>query len=183
VAPVSNCPNCGAPKQRDSNTGALVCRHCGTQEELPALVRDLEVGPESPQRCPLCITPLLQARLDGSAFLVCPDCQGMLIPIQVFVFVVEAARTREERPGVTLPRRQTPGDRTLACPICSGQMLSHIYGGPGNLVIDTCERCRVNWLDPGELRRIARAPHGRVWMPPPLTRSPDPGDTEGEDED
>ena len=32
------------------------------------------------------------------------------------------------------------------------------YGGPGNVVIDTCERCLVNWLDPGELRRIAIAP-------------------------
>jgi Zn-finger nucleic acid-binding protein len=33
-------------------------------------------------------------------------------------------------------------------------------GGPGNVVIDTCERCRVNWLDSGELRRIAVAPDG-----------------------
>jgi Zn-finger nucleic acid-binding protein len=37
-------------------------------------------------------------------------------------------------------------------------MLAHPYGGPGNLTIDTCERCGVNWLDPGELRRIAMAP-------------------------
>jgi Zn-finger nucleic acid-binding protein len=36
-------------------------------------------------------------------------------------------------------------------------MQNHFYGGPGNLVIDTCERCHLNWLDPGELRRIARA--------------------------
>jgi Zn-finger nucleic acid-binding protein len=36
-------------------------------------------------------------------------------------------------------------------------MLNHVYGGPGNLVIDTCESCRLNWLDPGELRRLARA--------------------------
>jgi Zn-finger nucleic acid-binding protein len=37
-------------------------------------------------------------------------------------------------------------------------MLGHIYAGPGNAVIDSCERCQVNWLDPGELRRIAVAP-------------------------
>jgi Zn-finger nucleic acid-binding protein len=37
-------------------------------------------------------------------------------------------------------------------------MIDHPYGGPGNVVIDTCERCGVNWLDPGELRRIAMAP-------------------------
>jgi len=39
-------------------------------------------------------------------------------------------------------------------------MLAHVYGGPGNIVIDTCERCQLNWLDPGELRRIALAPDG-----------------------
>jgi Zn-finger nucleic acid-binding protein len=37
-------------------------------------------------------------------------------------------------------------------------MISHLYGGPGNVVIDSCERCLVNWLDAGELQRIAAAP-------------------------
>jgi Zn-finger nucleic acid-binding protein len=37
-------------------------------------------------------------------------------------------------------------------------MIDQVYGGPGNIVIDTCERCGVNWLDPGELHRIATAP-------------------------
>ena len=37
-------------------------------------------------------------------------------------------------------------------------MLGHIYAGPGNVVLDSCERCQVNWLDAGELRRIAVAP-------------------------
>jgi Zn-finger nucleic acid-binding protein len=45
----------------------------------------------------------------------------------------------------------------INCPGCAKPMLNHFYGGPGNLVIDTCERCHLNWLDPGELRRIARA--------------------------
>ena len=40
-------------------------------------------------------------------------------------------------------------------------MTSHNYGGPGNVVMDTCERCELNWLDPGELRRIALAPDSR----------------------
>ena len=40
-------------------------------------------------------------------------------------------------------------------------MTSHHYGGPGNIVMDTCERCELNWLDPGELRRIALAPDSR----------------------
>ena len=183
MASRNNCPNCGAPRQRDSKTGTLACRHCGTVEEQPVLIKDLEVEADSPQLCPLCIAPLAHARLDGNALLVCRRCHGMLIGIPVFVHVVDAARAREERTNVTLPRRQSPGDRTLTCPMCSRQMLSHIYGGPGNLVIDTCERCGVNWLDPGELRRIARAPHGRVWVPPPPLRMPDPADFETDDDD
>ncbi len=34
----------------------------------------------------------------------------------------------------------------------------HFYGGPGNVVIDSCEECSLIWLDRGELMRIAHAP-------------------------
>jgi Zn-finger nucleic acid-binding protein len=166
--------------RHDKNTGALVCTHCGTLEEQPILVRDIEVAAVSGQPCPSCATPLSHASLDGNALLYCRHCKGMLIAIEAFVLIIEAARLREDRSGVSLPRRQNPGDRLLSCPGCGQPMLSHFYGGPGNLVIDTCERCGVNWLDPGELRRIARAPHGRVWRPPPPLERPDPGD--GNDE-
>jgi hypothetical protein len=81
----------------------------------------------------------------------------VLVAMENFVSVIDAARIREERSGPNPPRRQTPGDRTIDCPSCHRPMLSHFYGGPGNLVIDTCEACHLNWLDPGELRRIARA--------------------------
>lgn len=34
----------------------------------------------------------------------------------------------------------------------------HPYYGPGNIVIDTCSRCDVIWLDFGELRQVTDAP-------------------------
>jgi Zn-finger nucleic acid-binding protein len=34
----------------------------------------------------------------------------------------------------------------------------HPYGGPGNIVIDNCPHCRLNWLDSGEFFRVVRAP-------------------------
>jgi Zn-finger nucleic acid-binding protein len=37
-------------------------------------------------------------------------------------------------------------------------MDSHVYGGGGNAVIGSCERCEVNWLHHGGLDRIVRAP-------------------------
>jgi len=180
LTPSTNCPNCGAPMQTDKANGVFTCAHCGTLEQQPLLVRGIEAGHPSGRLCPVCVAPLVHAHLDGNALLYCRECSGMLIPIEGFVFVVEAARLREDRSGVSLPRRQNPGDRVLICPECGQPMLSHFYGGPGNLVIDTCERCCLNWLDPGELRRIARAPQGRVRIPPPLLESPDPGDDEDE---
>jgi Zn-finger nucleic acid-binding protein len=109
--------------------------------------------------CPSCSTALSTARLEGYMLLCCPKCYGMLIDRDRFVSVIDAVRAREERPvRVVLPRRQNPGDRVLHCPTCQQPMVSHIYAGPGNIVLDSCERCQLNWLDPGELRRIALAP-------------------------
>ena len=34
----------------------------------------------------------------------------------------------------------------------------HPYYGPGNIVIDTCSRCDVIWLDFGELKQVTDAP-------------------------
>ena len=83
----------------------------------------------------------------------------MLIDMNRFATVIEVVRSCERRSSRSVaPRRQNPGDRVLDCPACRQPMVGHLYGGPGNVVIDTCQRCLVNWLDPGELRRIAAAP-------------------------
>ena len=37
-------------------------------------------------------------------------------------------------------------------------MDTHFYNGPGNMIIDDCDTCELNWLDHGELMRIVRAP-------------------------
>ncbi|HEY7191479.1 MAG TPA: zf-TFIIB domain-containing protein [Vicinamibacterales bacterium] len=154
---MANCVNCGAPMWADKARGGLVCTHCGSVEALSPLIREIEIGDATEAPCPVCSAPLANARLDGNPLLVCPQCAGMLIAMPHFVSVINAARAHEDQHGVVLPRTQKPGDRTLTCPRCHQSMLSHFYGGPGNLVIDSCERCQVNWLDPGELRRIARA--------------------------
>jgi len=83
----------------------------------------------------------------------------MLIEMGRFTTIIDAVRLHEAGAvRVSLPRSQNPSDREIACPMCGEPMIGHDYGGPGNVVIDTCERCLVNWLDQGELRRIAMAP-------------------------
>ena len=152
-----NCLNCGAP-MRASDGGILVCGHCGSVDEREAVPYELETMGANSTACPQCATMLADARIEGCPVRYCSSCQGALVEMKHFVTLSDAVRAREPRTGVALPRRQQPGDRILPCPICGQSMLSHFYGGPGNLVLDTCERCQVNWLDPGELRRIARAP-------------------------
>jgi Zn-finger nucleic acid-binding protein len=37
----------------------------------------------------------------------------------------------------------------------------HPYYGPGSQVIDSCHRCRLVWIDSGELAAIEKAPGRR----------------------
>ena len=143
---------------RADDGGAVVCGHCGSMDERVAAFYDLELGSTSPAVCPRCAATLTDARIEGCPVRYCSSCHGVLVEMKHFVTLSDAVRAREPRTGVPLPRRQRPGDPILTCPLCKEAMLSHLYGGPGNLVLDTCEQCLVNWLDPGELRRIARAP-------------------------
>ena len=136
-----------------------MCRHCGAEEQPPAAVGVLELLDESSRLCPACAVPLSNSRLEGHPLLSCTICLGMLIEMNRFVAIIESVRAHVGRSVQTMsPRRQNPEDRALACPACGRPMVAHLYGGPGNVVIDTCERCLVNWLDSAELRRIAVAP-------------------------
>jgi len=156
---VSDCANCGAPMRIEPDRGVLVCDHCGSQQEAPALADQLQFGEETSNKCPACAVPLFKSQLAGYALLTCRQCFGLLVEMRQFVAVIEAVRAREGRAARSVPPpRQSPRDQPLMCPTCGEPMIDHVYGGPGNVAIDTCERCLVNWLDPGELRRIAVAP-------------------------
>ena len=158
---MAGCNSCGAPLLVDRNRGVLVCDHCGSQQDAPGVLEHVEVDGKAPETCPLCDTRLSVARLEGHRLLYCERCSGMLIGMHVFAAVIDAVRVGERSVRTVLPRRENPGDRQLLCPACREPMLNHIYAGPGNVVIDSCERCDVNWLDGGELRRIALAPETR----------------------
>jgi Zn-finger nucleic acid-binding protein len=156
---VANCNACGGPLRIDRDRGLLVCDHCGSHHDVPPALEYLELLSETSSVCPICSTPLSTSRLDGHALLCCAHCFGMLIDMSRFTTIIDAVRARERRSvRIVPPRRHDPTDRLINCPTCRQPMLGHLYGGPGNVVIDTCERCLVNWLDPGELRRIAIAP-------------------------
>ncbi len=52
-------------------------------------------------------------------------------------------------------------NRVIRCPPCDLPMDVHPYYGPGNIVIDSCHRCHVVWLDHGELALVESAPGRR----------------------
>ena len=140
----------------------LLCDYCGAThfpEANPDGVRVLGEVTDSP--CPRCSTPLVTASLAGASVICCTHCHGVLIPMDDFMGVVDALRSRHETAAYA---GQQPDwhdlEKSAACPKCRQTMDTHPYCGPGNVIIDTCENCSVNWLDYAELQRIVRAPDG-----------------------
>jgi Zn-finger nucleic acid-binding protein len=157
------CPQCGAALRLEDDKDYLVCDFCHSfhfPEPDDAGVRAL--GVTVSDECPVCQVPLEHAAVDGLRILYCGRCRGMLIPMPVFVALVGDLRAKAGG-GSALAHRINPRDltRRIRCPHCGQTMDTHPYGGPGNIVIDSCSACRLDWLDYGELQRIVRAPESR----------------------
>ncbi len=89
----------------------------------------------------------------------CKNCQGFLLTRGSFHLTVETRRARAiTPPDPPKPLNRDELNRKLDCPICRQTMTTHPYMGPGTIVIDTCDRCNIIWLDYGELGRVVNAP-------------------------
>lgn len=139
---------------------SFTCDYCGSVHVPEANEEGIRVFDEpSDLLCPICNTGLVHATATGLRILYCDRCHGMLISMGVFPAVVQDLKARRENTSY-VPRPIEPSDleRRIRCPQCGTVMDTHVYGGGGNVVIDDCERCALNWLDHGELDRIVRAP-------------------------
>jgi Zn-finger nucleic acid-binding protein len=172
-----SCPSCGAPMRLDENKDYFECCYCKSlyvpnknEDGVQVLGEPASLG------CPVCAVPLVHAAAAGMRFLYCVRCRGMLVPMSIFVALVEDYRAQLGAPSIV----QSPADsrdlrRRLNCPCCHGRMDTHPYYGPGNVVIDSCSKCFVNWLDHNELMRVVRSPdrHFRSERLP-LSAEPEP---------
>ena len=154
------CPGCGAPMRLQADKDYLVCDYCGTMhfpDPNPDGVRVL--GEPSEALCPRCSVALVHASVSGERILYCNQCHGMLIGMEIFLAVTDELRSHVSSTeyGARQPDWEDLHRRSL-CPQCKQEMDTHPYCGPGNVIIDSCENCSVNWLDAGELQRIVRAP-------------------------
>lgn len=155
-----NCPSCGAPMRLTENDDSLRCEYCRSvyaPEPNDDGVRLL--GEASPLPCPVCAVALMQAALAGHRLLYCAKCRGMLISMNDFVALIEELRSEHSGSGNVQPAADRQGlERHINCPQCHHPMDTHFYEGPGNVIIDDCSRCGLNWLDQGELMRVVHAP-------------------------
>lgn len=158
-----NCRNCGAAMELFERRRYYYCRYCGTFEFIEAPAVDGVHVLERPPRalpCPLCRAPLAKSLLDDSHLIqYCERCRGILMASGAFAEAIDRRRARQSGPGVApeaVDQRELK--RQVTCPSCRTPMDVHPYYGPGNVVIDSCSRCNLVWLDFGELRQITEAP-------------------------
>jgi Zn-finger nucleic acid-binding protein len=157
-----NCRNCGAAMELFERRKYFYCRYCGTFHFIETTETDgvqvLERSGDAP--CPVCSAQLAKALLDDRQPVhYCEQCRGVLVPRSVFADVIDTRRASATGPPVTpSPLDTRELQRRVVCPQCRQKMDVHPYYGPGNIVIDTCPRCDVIWLDFGELKQVADAP-------------------------
>lgn len=154
-----NCPSCGAPMRLKPDMESFKCEYCQSvyiPDKGDDGVRVL--GEPSGQDCPICSAGLMHATLSNIRIRYCTKCRGMLVPMEILQSLVQDLQA-ENRAGTIQPAADAADlSRKINCPQCRHRMDAHFYGGPGNVVIDSCENCSIIWLDGGELMRIVRAP-------------------------
>ncbi len=165
-----NCENCGAPLRLVAGRDHFCCDHCETLRFTAPLADSIDrvtllgaAADEGDDRaCPVCLTPLAHGALDGARVYCCETCRGVLTESDVFAHVNRQRRADYEAAEVLpTPLDRAQFQRELHCPSCTARMETHPYYGPGNVVIDSCSRCRLVWVDSGELAAIERAPGRR----------------------
>ncbi len=155
-----NCPNCGAAMRLKDDADYLICDYCETPHFPDPNADGVRVlGVDAGIACPVCAVSLVHASVARERIFYCQRCRGMLISMNVFTEIVADLRSRREMTAdAASPPDWKDLGRRIHCPKCRATMDTHPYLGPGNIIIDTCEPCVVNWLDYGELDRVVRAP-------------------------
>ena len=143
-----------------SGQDCFICDYCASVHVPEANDEGIRVFDEPAEfACPICATALVHATSAGQRMLYCKHCHGMLISMDVFPEIVQDLKShRENSAYVARPFDARDLNRRIQCPRCGRSMDTHLYGGGGNVIIDDCENCALNWLDHGELDRIVRAP-------------------------
>ena len=161
-----NCSKCGSPLELRPFADRIRCDYCGSVvtpgDKAHGFDRFVWGQEPAGTDCPRCEVELVRVTVDGNPAAACLQCHGVLFSHHVFGAVVQQRRAGfrgSEPPPQPVDREQL--HETAACPTCDQAMETHIYGGPGCQVIDSCSACHLVWIDSGELTAIERAPGRR----------------------
>ncbi len=121
-------------------------------------------GKKTGFKCPRCqVTLEVGILADEVQVCFCENCRGYVIDNDTFGSFARHHRDSytgaDDRPKPIDPEQL---DKIQSCPACLQKMEAHPYYGPGSVVIDSCIRCKLVWLDHGEFTRIVRAPGQRA---------------------
>jgi Zn-finger nucleic acid-binding protein len=151
-----NCRRCGAPLKVEEGQNFFHCGYCDCFEfPDPDLDGVALLDEISPYPCPICNKPLVSAIVNEVRIFSCPKCRGNLIDQSKMLPIIRQSKSLDSiNEGLPSPLKRSELTRTASCPACHK---TYPYGGPGNIIIQGCEHCRLIWLDFGELSRIIRS--------------------------
>lgn len=143
--------------------GYLKCDFCHTYSFPEALEdshdRIQPLKEKCDATCPCCDIQLELGLIDQAEILFCDQCRGILIPNDLFAHVTRNRRMEwSGADAIPRPLDREELKRQIQCPGCERRMEVHPYYGPGNVIIDSCSRCRLVWVDHGEIAAIEQAP-------------------------
>ncbi len=154
-----NCKQCGAPLNVVKGQNYFHCEYCGSYHfPDPNLDGVALLAEVSPHICPVCNLPLVSAVVKNVPIFSCPNCRGNLIAqakMNPILRQVQPPEAYSEDPFE--PPNPAEHTRIALCPTCRKPMAVYPYGGAGNVIIQGCDKCRLIWLDFGELAMILRA--------------------------
>ena len=151
------CQNCGAPVRLDGERDLLICDYCGSECTPPVDEDGVQITGETTHLCAVCHTPLSTGRIIIRDVLYCTTCHGLLVSMDDFGPLLADLREHHSRAAALLPPEAGADSAlSLRCPLCTGAMDHHAYGGGelGNVMIDSCEACCQVWLHRGTLGKI-----------------------------
>ena len=102
-----NCPSCGAAMRLEPDKDCLTCDYCKNMFFPEKGDDGVSVFPEkSENTCPVCSIPLMEASIAKVRIQYCTQCRGMLIPMGVFLALVDELRAGQ--PGSLIPPPPDP---------------------------------------------------------------------------
>ena len=165
------CKHCLLSMKLIEEYDRFLCEKCQHSEPLippppPSSNSSVKpLGRSTPFVCQACdsASQLKIGQVGKTEVCFCDVCSGFAIDRASFGDLVEYLRFRYEGPDnapIALDQKQLQSQlqSNLACLACQDPMEMIVYCGPGNVVIATCETCKISWLKDGDLDQIVRAP-------------------------